>query len=142
MYEVLGSGYFKDFIVPLVSVFLTIAIKVVSRRDLFISPTRDDFAIGFDLLTTSLILLVMYSSKLAIDLQSKGSLNAEFCQKKLQILPWIITLAILFVWGLSSVVRIWGWQNNQNRILKLWPGVIIPLMIGVAALLLTVNFIE
>lgn len=69
MNEVLANSYFKEFIIPLLAVFVTIGVKVVSRKDTFIQINRDDFAIGFDLIVSSLILLVTYSSKVAFELK-------------------------------------------------------------------------
>lgn len=142
MNEILTNTYFKELCIPLISVFLTVAIKVVSRRDSFIQPTRDDFAIGFDLFVTSLILIVTYSSKIAIDIHNNQATNKEVCQKKLEVLPWILLFGIMFVWALSVIVRLYGWQTNQSRILKIWPGIIIPALLGFLALVLTVKFIE
>ncbi len=142
MNEILANSYFKDFIIPLLAVFITIGVKVVSRRDTFMQMSRDDFAIGFDLVVSSLILLATYSSKIAIELHENKAVNPELCKSKLEYLPWILFFAVLGLWGLSTFVRKYGWINNSSQTLRMWPGVIIPLILGLVALLLTVNFIE
>jgi len=141
MNELLLNPYFKEFVIPLLAVFLTIGVKVVSRKDAYMGLEREDFAIGFDLIVSSLILLVTYSSKIAADLHSGQATNPEMCNEKLEYLPWILFFSVFGLWGLSTMVRAFGWENNQNK-LRLWPGIVIPTALGLFALLLTVNFIE
>jgi len=142
MNDLFANPYFKEFIIPLLAVFLTVGVKVVSRKDSFVSLEKDDFAIGFDLIVSSLILLVTYSSKIAIDLHKGTADNVELCQRKLEYLPWILFFSVFGLWALSTIIRIYGWENNQSKVLKLWQGIILPTFVGLIALLLTVNFIE
>lgn len=142
MNDVLANAYFKDFIIPLLSVFLTIAVKVVSRKDLFMKTTKEDWAIGFDLAVTALILLVSYCSKCAIDIHQTSNPNAELYKKKLEFLPWILFFYILGLWALSTLVRRYGWEQSQNKELKIFWGVVIPDIVGLLGLLFIVNYID
>ncbi|PAC33346.1 hypothetical protein [Flectobacillus sp. BAB-3569] len=142
MNELLANSYFKDFAIPLISVFLTIAVKVVSRKDTFMEATKDDFAIGFDLTVTALILLVSYASKIAVDIHLNISPQIEVHKKKLEFVPWLLFFFTLGLWALSTLVRKYGWVQNQNRELTMVCGVIVPDIIGLAALLFIVNYID
>jgi hypothetical protein len=142
MNEILANSCFKDFAIPLISVFLTIAIKVVSRKDTFMEATKDDFAIGFDLAVTALILLVSYASKIAVDVHANTSTNIEAYKKKLEFVPWLLFFFTLGLWALSTLVRRFGWEQGANKTLKTSWGVVIPDIIGMSALLFIVNYIE
>ncbi|HXS35134.1 MAG TPA: hypothetical protein VN721_00425 [Flavipsychrobacter sp.] len=141
MNETLAHPYFREFIVPLITIFFTIAVKVVSRKDSFIGITRDDFAIGFDLIVTSIILLVTYYSGLATQIHNNIANNPELCRQKLEMFPWVLLFSICGLWSLSTIVRIYGWQNGQSKKLRIWPGVILPTFTGIIYLLIVINYI-
>ncbi|WP_456314157.1 hypothetical protein [Pseudomonas shirazensis] len=142
MNEILAHPLFKDFAIPLLSVFLTIAIKVVSRKDSFMEATKEDFAIGFDLAVTSLILLVSFASRIAIEINLENNSNATEYKLKLGLVPWLLFFFTLGLWALSTIVRRFGWEQNQNKVLKMWWGVIFPNILGLGALLFIVNYID
>lgn len=142
MNEILANPIFKDFFIPLVSVFLTIAVKVVSRKDSFMETTRDDFAIGFDLAVTSLILLVLYASRIAVEVNENISPKISVYKLKLEYVPWLLCCFIFGLWALSTIVRRFGWEQNQTKVLKMWWGVMFPNILGLTALLFIVNYID
>lgn len=145
MKEILLNPYFSDFVVPLFSVFLTSGIKIVSRKDNYMSFQREDFAIGFDLLVTSLILIVVFASQTSYLIYQNQVSNIEELKTKLELFPWIILLFIIGLWSLSTVVRLKGWEQTNNSINpvlhKFW-GVGLPTVIGIIALLITVKYFK
>lgn len=145
MNEILLNPYFSDFGIPLLSVLLTMAIKIVSRKDNYMSPQREDFAVGFDLLVTSLILITVFASRAAYLIANEQTSNKIELTNKLNLLPWVILLFVIGLWSLSTIVRIKGWEinpNNPNPILHKFWGVILPTSIGVIVLLFTVKYFK
>lgn len=144
MNEFLLNPYFSDFGVPLVSVLLTMGIKIVSRKDNFMTPQREDFAVGFDLLVTSLILITVFASRAAYLIHNDKVSNNSDLKTKLELLPWIILSFVLGLWSLSIMVRIKGWEtsNTPSPILHKFWGVFLPTSIGIIALLLTVKYFK
>lgn len=121
------------------------AIKIVSRKDNYMSPQREDFAVGFDLLVTSLILIIVFASRAAYLIDNEQTSNKLELTSKLNLLPWVILLFVIGLWSLSTIVRIKGWvmnQNNPNPILHKFWGVFLPTSIGIIALLLTVKYFK
>lgn len=126
----------------MLSIFLTVAVKVVSRRDNFLAIEREDFAIGFDLIVTSLILIVAYGTRTACLLGNKlTEEEMSSLKNKFEYLPWVILLYVIALWALSTVVRVKGWENNQRTMHKFW-GVAFPTILGVIALLTTVKYFK
>ena len=85
MNEILLNPYFSDFAVPLISVLLTMGIKIVSRKDNFMTPQREDFAVGFDLLVTSLILITVFASRAAFIVSKNEGTNINELKSKLDL---------------------------------------------------------
>ncbi|GAB3910463.1 hypothetical protein GCM10028803_50360 [Larkinella knui] len=143
MNDFIASSFFKEFFIPMLSVFLTGAVKVVSRRDGQFGITREDYAIGIDLVVTSLVLLTTYASRIANDVRrSNPAVDLFKCRERLEMLPWLLIFYILGLWALSTIVRIKGWESSpSNRIHRTW-GVWIPTIIGIILLLATVRYIE
>lgn len=144
MNQILLNPYFSDFAVPLISVLLTMGIKIVSRKDNFMTPQREDFAVGFDLLVTSLILITVFASRAAYIVSKNEASNIEELKNKLDLLPWIILLFVFGLWSLSTIVRIKGWElhNTPNPVLHKFWGVGLPTCIGIISLLLTVKYFK
>ena len=144
MNDILLNPYFSDFAVPLISVLLTMGIKIVSRKDNFMTPQREDFAVGFDLLVTSLILITVFASRAAFIVSRNEGSNINDLKSKLDLLPWIIVSFVIGLWSLSTIVRIKGWDltNNTTPVLHKFWGVALPTFIGIVSLLLTVKYFK
>ncbi|OUL60324.1 hypothetical protein, partial [Flavobacterium sp. AJR] len=142
--EILVNPYFSDFVVPLISVLLTMGIKIVSRKDNYMTPQREDFAVGFDLLVTSLILITVFASRAAYIVSKNDGSNIAELKNKLDLLPWIIVSFVFGLWSLSTIVRIKGWDltSSSNPVLHKFWGVGLPTLIGIVALLLTVKYFK
>ncbi len=58
MKEILSAPWFLYLIVPLVTVFLVVFFKLVSRNDKHASLVKEDFAVGLDISITALIVFI------------------------------------------------------------------------------------
>jgi hypothetical protein len=140
--EILAHPYFKDFFLPFIAALVTICIKVVSRKDAFMGFTKEDFAIGFDISITALILLLTSATQCATDLHLNSKSASSASSEKLAVLPWILFLYIALMWGVSTLVRIKGWDvQNNNKPTVFW-GVIVPDIFGAISLLTAIKFFQ
>jgi hypothetical protein len=107
-----------DFIVAataIVSVGIGVFVKIASRNDLHQSFSRNDLAVGLDLLISAIIILV-----------SRAGARSS----------WGVLFMFLLLWLLSTLVRKTGLQSENH--LKLPPGIVIPDIIGLSSLIVIV----
>lgn len=108
-----------DFIVAataVVSIGIGIFVKSASRRDHQKFFLREDFAVGLDLLVTSIIILVTRASDL-----------------RYSISPWWFVCVFLALGVTSTWVRRRGWSDDDR--LKLGTGILIPGLFGLLSFL-------
>jgi hypothetical protein len=129
----LASPGFLNFAVPLLAVFLTIFLKIVSRNDRFQAFKLEDFAIGPDLSVTGLLLFITDSAAKARSILKVP--NPEHSEN-LEQTPWILLFFVILIWGVSTLVRKKGWDANGELVL-LW-GVVIPGLFGLTSLVFVV----
>lgn len=143
MNEIITSDWFQIVGVTVISTGLGIFVKYVSRNDSHTkSFKKEDVAIGLEMMITALILLITNSvnqfNKLndtAIDEATKTLItNSE------QIVPWILLVFIVGLWGISTVIRKIGWEDEDN--LKIWWGIVFPNIIGIASLIYVFTWIR
>jgi hypothetical protein len=137
MEKFLASPYFKYFFVPLITSFLCIFVKWVSRNDRFISFRKEDLAVGLELTVASIIIFITDSVNLADTLVNKH--GDQILQEKYVTIPWIILAFIVGLWGISTIVRKWGWKNEND--LNIFCGIIAPNMFGIISLIFVVSWI-
>ena len=113
MIEILSSTYFKYLIVPLLTTFLVIFIKSVSRNDRYKFFKKEDFAFGLEMGVTA-ILLLMGNSVTIAQQSISNPLLAVPVNEKLLTIGWITPVLIFGLWGLSTIVRRLGWESIQN----------------------------
>lgn len=138
--SILSSFYFKNLGLPIFSILMTTFIKVVSRKDHSLELTRNDLAIGINLIIASLIMLLNYSVKLAE--QSSNLMNNQLLENTTKLLNMIILVFLysIFAFILSVFIRLYGWKKDNEKELKLWQGVIIPLVVGGLLLVMASNY--
>ena len=143
MNEIITSDWFQIVGVTVISTGLGIFVKYVSRNDSHTKTfKKEDVAIGLEMMITALILLITNSvnqfNKLndsAIDETTKTTItNTE------QIVPWILLVFIVGLWGISTVIRKIGWEDEDN--LKIWWGIVFPNIIGIASLIYVFTWIR
>lgn len=116
---------FSLAIVPLITTFIIVFVKIVSRNDKYDLFVKEDFAIGLDLSITSLILLVNESVRLGKD--------------NLNLILWKIVGFIFMIWILSTFIRKVGWKDERN--MNIWCGIILPDIAGILSLIYVVSII-
>lgn len=136
----LADPNFLNFFVPLITVVFSIFLKIVSRNDKFVLFKKEDLAVGLELAVTALILFITQSANLAHQLVFQTASNTSQVSDKLTAVPWIILAFILGIWGVSSLVRWFGWESNDR--LRFWRGIIAPNLFGLVLLGFVVNWIR
>ena len=136
MNDILKTTYFLNFVVPLITVFLTVFVKIVSRNDQYYTFKKEDLAIGMDISVTALIIFITSAVNYAAQANTKTN---ELINSKLVDLPWLILAFVCIIWFVSTIIRKFGW-HNKDELNILW-GIIIPDFIGIMLLLFVVNWI-
>ena len=138
MINLLSSNYFKFLIVPLVTTFLVIFIKSVSRKDGQRLFKNEDFAFGLEMAVTAILLLLANSSTIAQRSVVDENL-AAMVNEKLLTIGWVTPLLIFGLWGVSTIIRTMGWKTDTELELK-W-GILFPNAFGLLVLIYVVSLI-
>lgn len=152
MENILGSAYFRYFVFPIGSAVLGILIKYATRNDQFAKFTKEDVAIGLDLMRTACLMFVVLTSDKAIalmnmnkrlqlalsstpiDQESAANLQAQASQlsDNIALSGWLVAFMFLGLWGVSTLVRKWGWKSQTE--MNAFVGIAIPLGFGILTL--------
>ena len=152
MEEFLAGSLFRLFLVPILSVVLGVYIKYVTRNDTYAKFSKEDIAVGFDLMRVAfLAYLILLSDKaralaVAGNSFSKAAKDASTQQAELVSLQHTVALhsqdllrgvfgvgcLMLGIWITSTIVRKKGWKTETQ--LDGWYGITFPLAAGVAYL--------
>lgn len=133
----LAQPYFIEFVVPLIAVGLSIFLKYVTRNDKYKGFRKEDLAVGLDLAVSSLLVFITSSAQLAVQIQSAPDLAKN---DVLAGAPWMIAAFFIGLWGVSTIVRKLGWEDDEK--LHLWWGIVVPNVFGIILLLIVVNWIS
>lgn len=134
----LGEPYFLQFGVPLISVCLSIFIKFVTRNDQYRGFKKEDLAVGLDLALTALLIFITSSVQLARNIPVTNPSPKMLDQ--IASVPWIIMAFIVGIWGISTLVRKLGWEDDDK--LKMFWGIVLPDVFGIFTLIFVVNWIS
>ena len=134
----LGTPYLLYFGVPLITVCLSVFIKYVSRNDKHSGFKKEDTAVGLDLAVTALLIFITESTQLARSLPVNNP--PQNIINKLSSVPWILMAYLVGIWGVSTLIRKRGWEEDNK--LEMIYGIIIPNFFGIVTLLFVVNWIE
>lgn len=138
MIELLTSTYFKYLIIPLVTTFLVIFVKSASRSDKQSFLEKEDFSFGLEMGITALLLLLVNSVNIAQQVVLDNSLTV-IATEKLLSLSWVTLFLIFGLWGMSTIVRKLGWENDKE--LKIFWGIVLPDVFGLLILIYVVSTI-
>jgi hypothetical protein len=146
----LSSYLFRYLVFPIVSALVGIYVKFVTRNDQYRTFTKEDIAIGLDLMLTAFLLFLALTSDQSLALTavhhdmmaaSKGhpdqfqklQAQADAITHFLTKSGWIIFLMCLGLWSASTFIRKWGWQSET----ELHPilGIAVPIVFGVVFLI-------
>lgn len=143
MNGIITSDWFQIIGVTVISTSLGIFVKYVSRNDTHNkSFKKEDLAIGLEMMITALILLI---TNFVNEFNKLGNPSIEETIKKSVrenelLVPWIILIFIIGLWGTSTVIRKIGWENEDE--LKIWWGIVFPNIIGIASLIYVFTWIR
>jgi hypothetical protein len=138
MLEILSSTYFKYLAVPLITTFLVIFIKIVSRNDRFTLFKKEDFAFGLNMGVTAVLILLGN----CVNVAQKGLTDNNITQLANETLlksSWIILILVFGLWGMSTIVRRLGWKYDDE--LKIFWGIVVPDIFGLIVLIYVVSLI-
>jgi hypothetical protein len=142
MNSIINSDWFQIFGVTLLSLGLGVFIKYVTGNDKHKDFKKEDLAIGLDMMLTGLILLITDTVN-DFNRLSNPDLTQEvkiLVQDSLQVVPWMILMFAMGLWGISTVIRKIGWQNEDE--LHSWWGITFPNIIGITALILVFTWVR
>ncbi|EJC6746747.1 hypothetical protein QTG64_004289 [Vibrio vulnificus] len=135
--EFIIHPYFLNFGVPLITAVLSVFIKCVTRNDNHTSFRKEDLAVGLDLSVTGVLIYITGSVQLARSVPVSD--RTPDIVEKITIMPWILLAMMVGMWGVSTIVRKFGWASDQE--LTIICGMIVPNVFGLAILLLAVNWV-
>lgn len=135
--NILGSPYFLQFGVPLITVSLSVFIKFVIRDDKHRGLKKEDVAIGLELALVAFLIFITNSVQWV---QAIGADNAtQEVIDKVASVPWVTLAFIVGIWGISTLVRKLAWGSDDK--LKIFWGIIVPDIFGLLTLLFVVSWI-
>jgi len=141
MIDFLSNNYFIYFIVPLLTTGLSIFVKIVSRNDKFITFKKEDFAIGLETAVTALIILITVTVNELMQLkESTENGKSLILPEKILILPWLLFIIVILLWGVSTMIRKLGWKN-ENEMDTIW-GILLPDILGLGLLIFVVVWVS
>lgn len=138
MIEILSSTYFKYLVVPLLTTFLVIFIKSVSRNDRHKFLKKEDFAFGLEMGITAILLLLGNSVTIAQQTITDPTTLTK-ANEKLLMVGWAAPVLIFGLWGISTIVRRLGWETDTE--LKVFWGIVFPNFFGLLILIYVVSTI-
>lgn len=135
MKDIVTSEEFLTIGVALLAPAIGIFLRYVTRNDRHRSVTRNDWAVGLDIMVAATIILITNAinnfSKLNqpdTDPGPRVALNDDFA-----VGLWSVLAMVLIAWGTSTIIRKVGWDNEQAMNL-IW-GILLPNVAGVIMLL-------
>lgn len=134
MTEFLASSWFKYLVLPLLSVAFGVFIKFATKNDQYAKFSKEDFAVGFDLMRSAILAyavllsdgasVILKNKAVAVDM-SKNGISGSY--DEVASGGWTMMIMMCGVWGTSTFVRKVGWKSD----VELRPlGLTIPLVIG------------
>lgn len=136
--NLIGTEIFLQFGVPLITVALSIFVKYVSRNDRHSGFRKEDLAVGLDMSVTALLIFITGSAKIASSLPANNP--PPDVVQQLASVPWVLMGFLVGMWGISTIVRKLGWEDDEK--LKILWGIIVPGLFGLLTLLFAVNWIS
>ena len=136
--NLLGAEIFIQFGVPLITVALSIFVKYVSRNDRHSGFRKEDLAVGLDMSVTALLIFITGSAQIASSLPTENPPSDVV--EQLASVPWVLMGFLIGMWGISTIVRKLGWEDDDK--LKILWGIVVPGLFGLLTLLFAVNWIS
>jgi len=139
MIELLSNKYFQFLVIPLLTIFLAVFVKYVSKKDEYSRLRKEDFAIGLEISIAAIVLLISNTLKYMSSISLSNGVQL-MDSNNLLVLPWVILFIVVGLWGISTLIRKKGWKNEDEMT---WLcGIILPNIFGLSVLILVVNWIS
>jgi hypothetical protein len=130
----------RSFLLPIVSILLTLVFKVASRRDGHAGVTRNDLAVGFNLIIAGCVVLLNILFR-AIDVQNITKKDVtSYDQKAIVSIALLLASYLIIAAVLSLIVRFYGWQRQNPSSLHWLFGILIPDLVGALMLVNAANY--
>jgi hypothetical protein len=130
----------RSFLLPIVSILLTLIFKVASRRDGHTRVTRNDLAVGFNLIIAGCVVLLNILFR-AVDIQdATKNVVSSYDQKPVVDIALLLASYVIIAAVLSLIVRLYGWQRREPSSLNSLLGIVIPDLIGAYMLVYAANY--
>lgn len=160
MTEILSSflvtSLFQLVLFPVGSFLLLVALKWVTQNDRYARFRKEDFAMGLDLMLLAVMMTALVTVGRANDVQEANAALTELASTGVTgppleelsaaarvALDGIVAGLLTFIplsmgiWGVSTIVRKWGWADPENpELLRVWRGISLPLLAGIGSLVL------
>jgi uncharacterized membrane protein YgcG len=111
-------------------------IKSVSRNDKHTFFRKEDFAFGLEMGITAILLLLGNSVTIAQQTITEPT-QSTTANEKLLTIGWITPMLIFGLWGISTIVRRFGWKSETE--LKMFWGIVMPNLFGLIILIYVVS---
>jgi hypothetical protein len=147
--QFLGSNLFRFLFFPLGSAAFGIHVKVVTRNDRYRAFTKEDMAVGLDLMYTAFLIYLLVTSDRGLELTAMRhavsapgidsvkmqdlSARAAILSSSMTFSGWVLFLMFLGLWSASTFVRKLGWKSETE--LRPVLGIAIPLTAGIIFLM-------
>jgi len=133
--RIFTSNLFIYVLLPLIITTLGVFIKSVSQNDKYYKFKKEDLFIGFELCLIATISLVTH----AVSVIGESVKNDSPLSEKMECFPWLLSFFIFGSWIVSTLVRKYGWKN-QNQMTWFF-GILTPLSFGIIILLISLMWI-
>jgi di/tricarboxylate transporter len=134
--QLLGSQVFIQFLVPLIAALLSVFLRYVSRSDKHTAGRKEDWAFGFDLSLAALLFFIVDSAAAVERVVTYPTQQPNL--DKLASTPWVLLAMFLGLWGMSTVVRKAGWEDEGR--LRVFGGIVLPNFFGILLLAFAISW--
>ncbi len=122
MYEFIQNNII--WLSPVISIILTIVIKISSKPSFLTLELSDYLDFGFDLSISAIILLLT-----GINAQDNGNNTRS----------WLLFLSLILIFIISNIINRIGWNKETNRLNLI--GIILPDIFGIILLVISTLYL-
>lgn len=137
MIDFFSGSQFRFFWLPLITVVLTILIKAAFKRQTMKFLEKEDFAIGPNLITTSIFIVVSKISIVALNINDQRLTTLSGTEIIMRLVIYLLLMLVGLV-ILMTIVSRYGWETDMvahRQCLKTFPGIVLPDIVGLAYLI-------
>lgn len=121
-----NSPIFSNFVLPIISTFIVIFVKMSTKNDIYKSARKEDFALGIDISVVALMIFMTDITK---------NINNYSSERKTTVV-WVTLIYLFLIWALSTLMRKFGWKSEDE--LKWMWGIIVPNIVGLCLFMFSI----